>query len=253
MTRKERFQFVLDYFSKHNPDAETELLYDSPYQLLVAVILSAQCTDKRVNMTTPAIFERYPEPATLAKASFDELFPYIRSISYPNNKTRHLIGMAQMLMTKFGGQVPLTVDELVELPGVGRKTANVITSVVDNQPNMAVDTHVFRTSARIGLTVNAKTPLATEKQLLEFIPREMVHVAHHWLILHGRYICVARSPKCAECALQQACKYFEKHYGAAAAHPQIEKLPVLKTRGRTAAKAVTKAKSAAKRVTKKKT
>jgi len=261
MTRKERFQFVLDYFSKHNPDAETELLYDSPYQLLVAVILSAQCTDKRVNMTTPAIFERYPDPASLAKASFDELFPYIKSISYPNNKTRHLIGMAQMLMTNFGGEVPLTVDELVQLPGVGRKTANVITSVVDNQPNMAVDTHVFRVSARIGLTVNAKTPLATEKQLLELIPREMVHVAHHWLILHGRYICVARTPKCAECGLQQACKYFAKQGWAQLSRPKAktldfgapnavavdERLPVLKTRTRAAAKPKTaKAKSAAK-------
>jgi endonuclease-3 len=212
MTRKERFQFVLDYFQEHAPGAETELIYDTPYQLLVAVILSAQCTDKRVNMTTPAIFEKYPDPRALSSASFDELFPLIKSISYPNNKTRHLIGMATMLMEKFGGQVPLTVEELVQLPGVGRKTANVITSVVDNQPNMAVDTHVFRVSARIGLTVNAKTPLATEKQLLAYIPRELVHVAHHWLILHGRYICVARNPKCRECGLQQACKYFQKNF-----------------------------------------
>jgi endonuclease-3 len=254
MTRAERFQFVLDYYSKHNPDAETELLYDSPYQLLVAVILSAQCTDKRVNMTTPAIFEHYPDPATLAKATFDELFPLIKSISYPNNKTRHLIGMAQMLMTQFNGEVPLTVEELVQLPGVGRKTANVITSVVDNQPNMAVDTHVFRVSARIGLTVNAKTPLATEKQLLEFIPREMVHVAHHWLILHGRYICVARTPKCPECALQQACKYFAKHYGSAAAQAVVEKLPLMKTRGRVAVPKTARARpaKAAKRAVKKK-
>jgi endonuclease-3 len=212
MTRKERFEFVLDYFREHNPDAETELLYDSPYQLLVAVILSAQCTDKRVNMTTPAIFEKYPDPAALSKAGFDELFPLIRSISYPNNKTRHLIGMAKMLEEKFHGEVPLTVEELVELPGVGRKTANVITSVVDNQPNMAVDTHVFRVSARIGLTHNAKTPLAAEKQLVQLIPREMIHIAHHWLILHGRYTCVARSPKCSECGLQQACKYFQKNF-----------------------------------------
>jgi endonuclease-3 len=211
MTRKERFQFVLDYFSKHNPDAETELLYDSPYQLLVAVILSAQCTDKRVNMTTPAIFERYPDPQSLAQASFDELFPLVRSISYPNNKTKHLIGMAGMLVDKFHGEVPLTVEELVQLPGVGRKTANVITSVVDNQPNMAVDTHVFRVSARIGLTINAKTPLATEKQLLQFIPTDLVHIAHHWLILHGRYICVARKPKCEQCGLRPACKYYQKN------------------------------------------
>jgi endonuclease-3 len=211
MTRKERFQFVLDYFSRHNPDAETELLYDSPYQLLVSVILSAQCTDKRVNMTTPAIFERYPDPQSLAKAGFDELFPLVRSISYPNNKTKHLIGMANMLVDKFHGEVPLTVDELVQLPGVGRKTANVITSVVDNQPNMAVDTHVFRVSARIGLTINAKTPLATEKQLLQFIPKDLVHIAHHWLILHGRYICVARKPKCEQCGLRPVCKYYQKN------------------------------------------
>jgi endonuclease-3 len=209
MTRKERFQFVLDYFSQHNPDAATELFYGDPYELLVAVILSAQCTDKRVNMTTPAIFAKYPDAAALSRATFDELFPLIRSISYPNNKTKHLIGMAQMLMSRFGGEVPLTVEELMELPGVGRKTANVITSVVDNQPNMAVDTHVFRVAARIGLTVNAKTPLATEKQLLEFIPRDQVHVAHHWLILHGRYICVARNPKCEECGLRPACKYYQ--------------------------------------------
>ena len=211
MTRKERFQFVLDYFSKHNPDAETELLYDSPYQLLVAVILSAQCTDKRVNMTTPAIFERYPDPQSLAQASFEELFPLIRSISYPNNKTKHLIGMAGMLVDKFHGEVPLTVEELIQLPGVGRKTANVITSVVDNQPNMAVDTHVFRVSARLGLTVNAKTPLATEKQLLQYIPKDLVHIAHHWLILHGRYICVARTPKCEQCGLRPVCKYYQKN------------------------------------------
>jgi endonuclease-3 len=213
MTRKERYQFVLDYFTQHNPDAATELFYGSPYQLLVAVILSAQCTDKRVNMTTPAIFDKYPDVETLSKASFEDLFPLIRSISYPNNKTKHLIGMAQMLVHDFGGEVPLTVEELVRLPGVGRKTANVITSVVDNQPNMAVDTHVFRVAARIGLTVNAKTPLAAERQLLQFIPREKVHVAHHWLILHGRYVCVARSPKCAGCGLKPACKYYAKHFG----------------------------------------
>lgn len=211
MTRKERFRFVIDYFQQHAPDAETELLYDNPYQLLVAVILSAQCTDKRVNMTTPAIFEKYPDAESLSKASIDELFPLIKSISYPNNKTKHLIGMAKMLMERFNGQVPLTVEELVQLPGVGRKTANVITSVVDNQPNMAVDTHVFRVSARIGLTIGAKTPLATEKQLLEYIPRDLVHVAHHWLILHGRYVCVARTPKCGECGIRPACKYYQKN------------------------------------------
>lgn len=208
MTRKERFQFCIDYFEEHFPIAETELEYKNPYQLLVAVILSAQCTDKRVNLTTPAIFQKYPSAKELSGASFEELFPYIKSISYPNNKTKHLIGMAQMLMHDFGGEVPMTVEELMKLPGVGRKTANVITSVVDKQPNMAVDTHVFRVAARIGLTVNAKTPLATEKQLIAFIPRELIHKAHHWLILHGRYICVARNPKCGECGLKPACKYY---------------------------------------------
>ena len=210
MTRKQRFQFVLDYFQQHNPEAETELLYDSPYQLLVSVILSAQCTDKRVNLTTPAIFEKYPDAESLSAASFEELFPFIKSISYPNNKTKHLLGMAKMLVNDFNGEVPMTVDELVKLPGVGRKTANVITSVVDQQPNMAVDTHVFRVSARIGLTVNAKTSLATEKQLIQYIPEALIHKAHHWIILHGRYICVARNPKCSQCGLRPACKYYQK-------------------------------------------
>ena len=185
------------------------MIYDDPYQLLVSVILSAQCTDKRVNMTTPAIFEKYPTAEDLSRATFDELFPYIKSISYPNNKTKHLIGMANMLVNDFGGKVPMTVDELVKLPGVGRKTANVITSVIDAQPNMAVDTHVFRVSARLGLTVNAKTPFVAEKQLIQNIPKELVHIAHHWLILHGRYTCIARNPKCAECGLTAICKYYQ--------------------------------------------
>jgi endonuclease III len=208
MTRKERYQFVIDYFQEYAPEAETELLYDNPFQLLVAVILSAQCTDKRVNMTTPAIFEKYPDAESLSRATFEELFPLIKSISYPNNKTKHLIGMANMLVKDFNGEIPLTVDELIKLPGVGRKTANVITSVVDHQPNMAVDTHVFRVSARIGLTLNAKTPLQAEQQLIKYFPQELIHIAHHWLILHGRYICVARNPKCEECGLQPACKYY---------------------------------------------
>lgn len=211
MTKEQRYQFVIDYFLTHSPDAETELLYNDPFQLLVAVILSAQCTDKRVNLTTPAIFERYPTAETLAEASFDELFPLIRSISYPNNKTKHLIGMAKMLMEKFNGQVPMTVNELVLLPGVGRKTANVITSVVDEQPNMAVDTHVFRVSARIGLTTNAKTVLATEKQLIKHIPSGYIHKAHHWLILHGRYTCTARSPKCSACGIKPVCKFYNNN------------------------------------------
>jgi endonuclease-3 len=208
MTRKQRFNFVIAWFSEFAPEAETELIFDNPYQLLVSVMLSAQCTDKRVNLTTPAFFTHFPGPGPLAKAHFDEVFPFIRSISYPNNKTKHLIGMANMLVTDFKGEVPLTVDELVKLPGVGRKTANVITSVIDQQPNMAVDTHVFRVSARIGLTLGAKTPLAAEKQLIQYIPKALIHKAHHWLILHGRYICVARSPKCSVCGLKAVCKYF---------------------------------------------
>lgn len=208
MTKKERYQFIIDYFLLHAPEAETELLYDNPFQLLVAVILSAQCTDKRVNLTTPFIFEKYPDAETMSKASFEELFPLIKSISYPNNKTKHLIGMANMLLENFNGQVPMTVDELVQLPGVGRKTANVITSVVDEQPNMAVDTHVFRVSARIGLTTGAKTPLAAEKQLVKNIPSAYIHKAHHWLILHGRYTCTARNPKCSTCGIKAACKFY---------------------------------------------
>lgn len=208
MTKQDRYQYVIDYFKEFAPDAETELLYDNPYQLLVAVILSAQCTDKRVNLTTPAIFEQYPNAQSLSKATFEDVFPLIKSISYPNNKTKHLIGMAQMLVNEFNSEVPLTVNELIKLPGVGRKTANVITSVIDEQPNMAVDTHVFRVSARIGLTTNAKTPLQAEQQLIKHFPKALIHKAHHWLILHGRYVCVARKPKCAQCGLQQSCKYY---------------------------------------------
>ncbi|HQY10704.1 MAG: endonuclease III [Ferruginibacter sp.] len=210
MTKKERYRFLIDYFLQHAPNAETELIYDDPFQLLVAVILSAQCTDKRVNLTTPYIFEKYPDAASLSKADFEDVFPLIKSISYPNNKTKHLIGMAKMLMEKFNGKVPMTVEELVQLPGVGRKTANVITSVADKQPNMAVDTHVFRVSARLGLTTNAKTPLAAEKQLVENIPSAYVHLAHHWLILHGRYVCTARNPSCSKCGLAGICKYVNK-------------------------------------------
>jgi endonuclease-3 len=210
MTKQQRYQYFIDYFLTNAPGAETELLYNNPYELLVAVILSAQCTDKRVNLTTPAIFKKFPDPESLSKAVFKDVFALIKSISYPNNKAKHLIGMAEMLVKKFSGQVPMTVDELVELPGVGRKTANVITSVIDQQPNMAVDTHVFRVSARIGLTTNAKTPLTTEKQLISHIPKEYIHKAHHWLILHGRYVCTARSPKCSECGIQSVCKYFKK-------------------------------------------
>jgi len=200
---------VIDWFQQHMPVAETELHYGNPYELLVAVILSAQCTDKRVNIVTPPLFERFPTPDILAKAEFDDVEPYVRSISFANNKTRHLIGMGKLLMEKYGGEVPSKVEELVELPGVGRKTANVITSVIFNQPNMAVDTHVFRVSARIGLTTKATNVLQTEKQLIANIPEELVHKAHHWLILHGRYICLARRPKCEICGLRPACKYYQ--------------------------------------------
>jgi endonuclease III len=211
MTKKERYQFVIDYFLLHAPSAETELIYKDPYQLLIAVILSAQCTDKRVNATTPTIFERFPDLLSLSKATPKELFPLIKSISYPNNKTKHLIGMAKMVMENFGGHIPMKVEELIKLPGVGRKTANVITSVIDQQPNMAVDTHVFRVAARLGLTSNATTPFATEKQLVKYIPTYLIHKAHHWLILHGRYICVARNPKCNICGLKTVCKYYNNH------------------------------------------
>lgn len=209
MTKKDRYKFVIDYFQKHLPEAETELDYEDPYELLVAVILSAQCTDKRVNLTTPDLFKRFPTVVSLSKTNFEELFPFIKSISYPNNKTKHLIAMAKKVMEDFGGKIPMTVDELIQLPGVGRKTANVVTSVVDKQPNMAVDTHVFRVSRRIGLVpMTIKTPFGVEKELVKNIPEALIHKAHHWLILHGRYICVARNPKCEQCGVRPVCRYF---------------------------------------------
>lgn len=210
MTLKERYIEAITYFSQKYPNPETELHYDNPYQLLVAVILSAQCTDKRVNMVTPALFSHFPNAADLAVSDFETLFPLIKSISYPNNKARHLLEMAKMLEHDFNGIIPMQVSELMKLPGVGRKTANVITSVVDHQPNMAVDTHVFRVAARIGLTTKAKTPLEAEKQLTKHFPTELIYKAHHWLILHGRYICIARKPKCELCGLQHACKYYQE-------------------------------------------
>ncbi|WP_375444018.1 endonuclease III [uncultured Fibrella sp.] len=211
MLKKERFRRFIDYFTTHFPEPETELQFGNSYELLVAVILSAQCTDKRINQITPALFARFPEAESLAAASVEEVFTYIRSVSYPNNKAKHLVGMARMLMSDFGGDVPGTVEELQRLPGVGRKTAHVILSIVFNQPTMAVDTHVFRVSHRIGLApLTATTPLAVEKALMAHIPKQYVPKAHHWLILHGRYICIARSPKCGECALRDACKYYEK-------------------------------------------
>ncbi|ANE53465.1 endonuclease III [Flavisolibacter tropicus] len=210
MNRKDRFQFCINYFQEVMPAPETELHFTNTYQLLVAVILSAQCTDKRVNMHTPALFEKYPDIPSLAAANYDDVFALVKSISFPGNKSRHLLGMAKLVIEKFNGEIPMTVEELVQLPGVGRKTANVITSVVDNQPNMAVDTHVHRVSARIGLTVNAKTPLQTELQLMKYVPAEVVPKFHHWLILHGRYTCIARKPKCEQCGLQPVCVYFQK-------------------------------------------
>ncbi|MBD0289044.1 MAG: endonuclease III [Bacteroidota bacterium] len=210
MTRKERFQFIINYFQSVQPEPQTELQFADLYQLLVAVILSAQCTDKRVNLTTPALFQKYPDVKALSEATFEEVHPIIKSVSFANNKTRHLIGMAKLVMEKFGGNIPMTVEELTQLPGVGRKTAHVITSVADHQPNLAVDTHVFRVAERIGLTTGAKTPLATEKQLMPYLPPELVHKFHHWLVLHGRYVCIARKPKCAECGLRPACRFYQK-------------------------------------------
>lgn len=212
MLKKERFNTFVNHFSEHMPVAETELEYQNPFQLLIAVVLSAQCTDKRINMVTPALFRDFPSPMHLASSDFDQLFPYIRSVSYPNNKTKHLLGLGKMLVNDFEGEIPSTVDELIKLPGVGRKTANVITSVVWNQPNMAVDTHVFRVSKRLGLVPqSAKTPLEVERHLIRHLPKEVVHKAHHWLILHGRYVCLARKPKCLECQTNYFCRYFEKN------------------------------------------
>lgn len=209
MTIKERYKHIIDWFQVNMPVAETELHHGNAYELLVAVILSAQCTDKRVNMTTPRLFADFPTAEAMAASTHEVIFEYIRSISYPNNKAKHLVGMAQKLVQDFGGEVPADVDQLQQLPGVGRKTANVIASVIYDQPTMAVDTHVFRISERLGLTTGSKTPLQTELTLIKYIPRELIPRAHHWLILHGRYVCVARKPKCAECGLKEWCKYYQ--------------------------------------------
>jgi len=213
MLRKDRYKYFLEYFTQHQPAPETELAYGNPYELLVAVILSAQCTDKRVNMVTPLIFKDFPDPYALSQSSFDELFPYIKSISYPNNKTKHLLGMAKMLVEDFNGKVPADTMQLQKLPGVGRKTANVIASVIFNQPTMAVDTHVFRVSKRLGLVnQNARTPLQVENQLLKYLNKKYVPLAHHWLILHGRYVCLARKPKCEDCKITHFCRYHDKKF-----------------------------------------
>ena len=210
MTIKERYKGVVEYFSREMPVAESELNYGSTFELLVAVILSAQCTDKRVNMVTPALFEAYPTPEAMAEATEADIFPYIRSISYPNNKARHLAAMARMLCEEFGGEVPADLKELQRLPGVGRKTANVVGAVVWQKQVMPVDTHVFRVAARIGLSHNARTPLQTELQLESHFPKELLPIAHHWLILHGRYVCTARNPKCAKCGIQGLCRDFSR-------------------------------------------
>ena len=207
---KERYKKIVEWFHVNMPVAETELHHSNPYELLVAVILSAQCTDKRVNMITPALFEAFPTPEVMAASSHEVVFEYIRSISYPNNKAKHLVGMAQKLVNDFGGVVPDDVDLLQTLPGVGRKTANVIASVIYDKPAMAVDTHVFRVSERIGLTTNSKNPLQTERELVKHIPEELIPRAHHWLILHGRYVCIARKPKCHECGIREWCRYYKK-------------------------------------------
>lgn len=208
MRKKERFENVIDWFQKNMPIAETELHYNSPFELLIAVILSAQCTDKRVNMITPRLFQDFPTPEALAASTPEVIFEYIRSISYPNNKAKHLVGMARMLVNDFNSEVPDTLEKLIKLPGVGRKTANVIQSVVYNKAAMAVDTHVFRVSNRIGLTTNSKNPLVTELELTKYIPKGLIPIAHHWLILHGRYVCQARTPKCDQCGLSPFCKYY---------------------------------------------
>ncbi len=212
MRKKERFEKIINYFKKEKPFVETELHYNDPYQLLVAVILSAQCTDKRVNVITPVFFNQYPDVELLSRVEVVDIFEIIKSCSYPNNKAKHLSGMAKMLVSEFNKKVPSDMDELQKLPGVGRKTANVIASIVFNKPVMAVDTHVFRVSARLGLALGAKTPLQTEKQLVKHIPEALIPLAHHWLILHGRYVCLARKPKCEECGLQAWCKFYEKQH-----------------------------------------
>ena len=208
MNKKERYIKTIEYFLEHRPVAETELVYGSPYELIVAVILSAQCTDKRVNLITPQLFKRFPDAESMAASKKEEIFEYIKSCSYPNNKASHLLGMARMLTGEFNSVVPSDIKELQKLPGVGRKTANVIAAVIFNKPTMAVDTHVFRVSNRIGLSVNSKTPLAVEKQLTENFPRDLIPLAHHWLILHGRYVCKARKPECHKCGLTEFCKYY---------------------------------------------
>ncbi len=209
MTIRQRYEGIISIFKEIMPEPKTELHYDTPFHLLLAVILSAQCTDKRINMVTPALFERFPDPESLAAANEDEVFEYIKSVTFPNNKARHLIRAARVLTEEFGGEMPTDIDNLMKLPGVGRKTANVMLAVVWNKAAMAVDTHVFRVSNRLGLTNNSKTPLETEKTLVNYIPEELLSTAHHWLILHGRYVCKARRPDCLDCRLRDYCKSYK--------------------------------------------
>lgn len=211
MKTSERFKHILAWFEANMPVAESELNYRNPYELLVAVMLSAQCTDKRVNMVTPALFEAYPTPELLAKATSDEVFEYVKSVSYPRSKAEHLVAMAQRLVEVYHGEVPDTIEELQTMQGVGRKTANVVCAVIWNQPTMAVDTHIFRVSERTGLTTGSKNPLQTERQLVKYIPAEVIPKAHHWLLLHGRYVCQARKPKCEQCGIAEFCRFFEKN------------------------------------------
>lgn len=211
MTTEERYSGITAWFSENMPEPQTELHYDNPFHLLLAVILSAQCTDKRVNIVTPPLFEAYPTPESLAAAKEEDVFRFIKSVTFPNNKTRHLIRAAKTLCEEFGGEMPSDIDSLMKLPGVGRKTANVMLAVVWNKAAMAVDTHVFRVSNRIGLTVNSKTPLETERTLVKHFPAEILPKAHHWLILHGRYVCTARKPNCAECGIRPFCREWEKN------------------------------------------
>lgn len=225
MRKAERFQRFLEYFTTHFPEPETELAYGNPYELIVAVVLSAQCTDKRVNLVTPALFRQFPTPAHLAAATAEDIFPFIRSVSYPNNKAKHLAGLGRLLLEEFNAEIPSSLEELQRLPGVGRKTANVVMSVIYNQPTMAVDTHVFRVSHRLGLvSKTAKTPLAVEKELVRYIPETLIPKAHHWLILHGRYICVARQPKCSICPLTNICAYYTRQVA-----PLVKNIPSLPT------------------------
>jgi endonuclease-3 len=238
MLKKDRYKAFVEYFSTHEPNAKTELNYSNPYELLVAVILSAQCTDKRINQISPALFERFPDPYSLAASTPEEVFTYIKTVSYPNNKSKHLVGMAKILTSEFKGQIPSSIEDLQKMPGVGRKTANVISSIVYEAPALAVDTHVFRVANRLGLTQNARTPLAVEKQLVKYLPTDTIRHAHHWLILHGRYVCVARRPKCEICPISYFCKYYEYQQKGRVLTEALDNLKSRKEKKKTKANAI---------------